>query len=433
MDIDAESAALGALILDGDAMADTQLTVADFYRPAHATIFGAMQAMFAAGDPIDAITLLDKLGALGEAQRVGGGPYLHTLISMVPTVAHGPHYADIVRDKAVRRRLAQVGARITQLAHSESDDADELLASANVALSALTDGAVSDEDPILLEQLLQPTMDEVELIGQTGQRGLLSPWADLNAIVNPLRGGTFGVIAARPAVGKSVVALDFCRTAAAAGITTLLCSMEMPRLEVVQRVLSADCRIPLTRLLRGTLEDEDWTRFVRGIDRLSALPMFIDDRTNMSVPLLRAKMHRMRARHGPLGLVVIDYMQLLISPSRVENRQVAIADFSRGLKLLAKEFDCVMIALSQLNRNLEQRTDKRPQLSDLRESGAIEQDADLVLLLHREDMYDKESPRTGEMDIIVAKQRNGPTGVAAVAFQGGYARTSDLARPWTDK
>jgi replicative DNA helicase len=252
-------------------------------------------------------------------------------------------------------------------------------------------------------------------------------FADLDRLTNGLHPGQMIVIAARPAVGKSTVALDVCRSASLHNnLASVIFSLEMSRTEITMRMLSAEARVPLQKMRKGMMDEDDWTRLARTMGDVNNAPLFIDDSPNMTLMEIRAKCRRLKQRHQ-LKLVVIDYLQLMTSGKRVESRQQEVSEFSRALKLLAKELEVPVIAVSQLNRGPEQRTDKKPMISDLRESGSIEQDADMVILLHREDMYEKESPRAGEADFIVAKHRNGPTDTITVAFQGHYSRFVDMA------
>lgn len=263
--------------------------------------------------------------------------------------------------------------------------------------------------------------------------GLRIPWLDLAKILNPLRAGQLVIVGARPAVGKSIIGLGFAMAAAIEDeLPAVFFSLEMSKSELMIRVLSAQGRIPITHLIRGTMDDEAWQRVSKVLAKVGEKPLYLDDSANLTVASIRSKARRLKARGG-LSLIVVDYLQLMPTGVKAENRQTAVAEMSRGLKLLARELDVPVIALSQLNRSLEGRADKRPTLSDLRESGAIEQDADVVLLLHRDDLYDHESPKAGEMDVIVAKQRQGATGVASLAFQGGYVRAVDMGRPWADR
>jgi replicative DNA helicase len=257
--------------------------------------------------------------------------------------------------------------------------------------------------------------------------GVPTGFADLDALTNGLHAGQMVVIAARPAIGKSTLALDLARAAAVKHrMAAVLFSLEMSRNEITMRLLSAEARVPLHAMRTGQMGEEDWTRLARRMSEVVDAPLFIDDSPNMSMVEIRAKCRRLKQRHD-LRMVIVDYLQLMSSPRRVENRQQEVSDMSRSLKLLAKEIDVPVVAISQLNRGPEQRNDKRPLLSDLRESGSIEQDSDVVILLHREDAYERESPRAGEADLIVAKHRNGPTTTVTVAFQGHYSRFVDMA------
>ena len=258
--------------------------------------------------------------------------------------------------------------------------------------------------------------------------GVPTGFTDLDSLTNGLHAGQLVMIAARPALGKSTMALDVCRTASIKhGLTSVIFSLEMSRNEIVMRLLSAEAQVPLQHMRSGTMSESDWSKLAGKMGTVSDAPLFIDDSPNMNLMEIRAKCRRLKQRHD-LRLVVVDYLQLMSSGKRVESRQQEVSEFSRSLKLLAKELDVPVIAISQLNRGPEQRQDKRPMLADLRESGSLEQDADMVLLLHREDFYERESPRAGEADFIVAKHRNGPTATITVAFQGHYSRFVDMAQ-----
>jgi replicative DNA helicase len=285
------------------------------------------------------------------------------------------------------------------------------------------------EDYLALSDIMPGALDEIEAIGSRGGgiTGVPTGFADLDALTNGLHAGQMIVIAARPAIGKSTLALDFARAAAVKnGLATVLFSLEMSRNEVTMRLLSAESRVSLQTMRTGQMGDDDWARLARRMSEVVDAPLFVDDSPNMSMMEIRSKCRRLKQRHD-LKMVIIDYLQLMSSPRRVENRQQEVSEMSRSLKLLAKEIEVPVIAISQLNRGPEQRTDKRPLLSDLRESGSIEQDSDVVILLHREDYYEHESPRAGEADLIVAKHRNGPTATVTVAFQGHYSRFVDMA------
>jgi replicative DNA helicase len=300
---------------------------------------------------------------------------------------------------------------------------------AQAAIYDVTDRRTS-EDYVALEELLQPTMDEIDAIASRGgvSLGVPTGFADLDACTNGLHPGQMIVVAARPGLGKSTLGLDFARSCSVKhGMTSAFMSLEMSRTEIVMRLLSAEARIRLTDMRGGRMSDDDWTRMARRMSEISEAPLFIDDSPNLTMMEIRAKARRLRQRND-LRLLVVDYLQLMTSGRRVESRQQEVSEFSRQIKLLAKELEIPVVAISQLNRGPEQRTDKRPMLSDLRESGSIEQDADMVILLHRPDAFERDDPRAGEADLILAKHRNGPTNTITVAHQLHYSRFADLAQ-----
>jgi replicative DNA helicase len=430
-DIVAEQSVLGGMMLSKDAIADVveELKGQDFYRPAHESIYDAILDLYGRGEPADAVTVAAELTKRGEIGRIGGAPYLHDLISMVPTAANAGYYARIVRERAVLRRLVEAGTRIVQLGYAtDGGDVEELVNNAQAEIYAVSEQRTS-EDYVPLSEVINGAMEEIEAASNRGEgmTGVPTGFADLDRLTNGLHPGQMVVIAARPAIGKSTLGIDIVRSASIKhNLASVVFSLEMSRNEITMRLLSAEGRVPLQNMRKGTMRDEDWQKLASTMGKVSQAPLFIDDSPNMSLMEIRAKCRRLKQRHD-LKLVVIDYLQLMSSGKRVESRQQEVSEFSRALKLLAKELEVPVIAISQLNRGAEQRTDKRPQMSDLRESGAIEQDADVIILLHREDAYEKESPRAGEADIIVAKHRNGPTDNIVVAFQGHYARFVDMA------
>ena len=431
-DVAAEQCVLGGMLLSKDAISDVIEVIrpTDHYRPAHQLIHEAILDLYGRGEPADAITVANELARRGEIARVGGAPYLHTLIASVPTAANASYYARIVRERAVLRRLVEAGTRIVQFGYAGDADADELVDRAQAEVYAVTDRRTS-EDYHSLSEIMPGALDEIEAIGSHGgvMTGVPTGFSDLDALTNGLHPGQMIVIAARPAVGKSTLALDFARAAAIKNsMATVVFSLEMGRNEITMRLLSAEARVPMHTMRTGQMNDDDWSRLARRMSEVADAPLFIDDSPNMSLMEIRAKCRRLKQRHD-LKFVIIDYLQLMSSPKRTESRQQEVSEMSRSLKLLAKELEVPVIALSQLNRGPEQRTDKKPLLSDLRESGSIEQDADVVILLHREDAYERESPRAGEADLIVAKHRNGPTATVTVAFQGHYSRFVDMAAP----
>ncbi|MEV6314192.1 replicative DNA helicase [Streptomyces sp. NPDC051776] len=432
-DLDAEQSVLGGMLLSKDAIADVVevLKGTDFYRPAHETIYQAILDLYAKGEPADPITLAAELTKRGEIARVGGASYLHTLVQSVPTAANAEYYAEIVHERAVLRRLVEAGTRITQMGYAADGDVDEIVNTAQAEIYAVTEQRTS-EDYLPLGDIMEGALDEIEAIGsRSGQMsGVPTGFTDLDSLTNGLHPGQMIVIAARPAMGKSTLALDFARSCSIkSNLPSVIFSLEMGRNEIAMRLLSAEARVALHHMRSGSMTDEDWTRLARRMPDVSQAPLYIDDSPNLSMMEIRAKCRRLKQRND-LQLVIIDYLQLMQSGNsrRPESRQQEVSDMSRNLKLLAKELEIPVIALSQLNRGPEQRTDKKPMVSDLRESGSIEQDADMVILLHREDAYEKESPRAGEADLIVAKHRNGPTATITVAFQGHYSRFVDMAQ-----
>jgi replicative DNA helicase len=430
-DVAAEQSVLGGMLLSKDAIADVVevLRGHDMYRPAHETIYEAILDLYGRGEPADPVTVAAELQKQGDLGRVGGAPYLHTLVSSVPTAANAGYYAQIVRERAVLRRLVEAGTRIVQMGYGGDGEVDDIVDRAQAEVYGVTDRRTS-EDYLPLGDIMEGTLDEIEAIGSRGGEmvGVPTGFADLDALTNGLHPGQMIVLAARPAIGKSTLGLDLARAAAIRHqLTTVMFSLEMSRNEITMRLLSAEARVPLHHMRTGSMTDDDWNRIARRTGEVSSAPLFLDDSPNMTMMEIRAKCRRLKQRHD-LRLVIVDYLQLMTSGKRVESRQQEVAEFSRALKLLAKELDVPVVAISQLNRSAEQRQDKKPMLADLRESGSIEQDSDMVLLLHREDAYEKESPRAGEADFIVAKHRNGPTATITVAFQGRYSRFVDMAQ-----
>lgn len=430
-DLASEQSVLGGMLLSKDAIASVVETLkeADFYRPAHATIYEVASDLYAKGEPADTVSVAAELQRQGLLERVGGAAYLHTLIATVPTAANAHYYARIVSEKAVRRRLVEAGMRVTQLGYNEAAEVDDVVDRAQAEVFAVTEARTTD-DFMPLEALMTPALEEIEAIA--GHDGTLSGaptgFADLDALTNGLHPGQLIVMAARPGIGKSTAALDFARaTSIKHGMASVVFSLEMSRIEITMRLLSAEARVHLQNMRNGRMSEDDWARLARRMGEIASAPLFIDDSPSLNMMELRAKCRRLKQKHD-LKLVILDYLQLMNPGKRLDSRQQEVSEMSRSLKLLAKELGVPVVALSQLNRQAETRADKKPQLSDLRESGAIEQDADMVILLHRDDAYEKESPRAGEADFVVAKHRNGPTDTVTVAFQGHYSRFVDMRR-----
>ncbi|MER7115515.1 replicative DNA helicase [Saccharomonospora azurea] len=432
-DIQAEQSVLGGMMLSRDAIADVVevLRPGDFYRPAHQAVYDCILDLYGRGDPADPVTVSAELERRGELARLGGAPYLHTLIATVPTAANAGYYARIVAEKAVLRRLVEAGTRIVQYGYGADGgggDVNEVVDRAQAAVYEVTERRTS-EDYVALEELLQPTMDELDAIASRGGRSLGIPtgFTDLDEVTNGLHPGQMIIIAARPGIGKSTLGLDFARSCSIKhGMTSAIFSLEMSRTEIMMRLLSAEAKVRLADMRAGRMTDDDWTRLARRMSDLDHAPLFIDDSPNLTMMEIRAKARRLKQRND-LKLIVVDYLQLMTSGKRVESRQQEVSEFSRQLKLLAKELEVPVVAISQLNRGPEQRTDRKPMLADLRESGSLEQDSDMVMLIHRPDAWERDDPRAGEADLILAKHRAGPTTTVSVAHQLHYSRFADLA------
>jgi replicative DNA helicase len=570
----AEQSVLGGMMLSKDAIADVleRLRPGDFYRPAHQSVYDAILDLYGRGEPADAITVSAELDRRGLLKRVGGAPYLHTLISTVPTAANAGYYAGIVAEKSLLRRLVEAGTRVVQYGYAGAEGADvaQVVDRAQAEIYDVTDRRTA-EDFVPLEQLLQPTMDEIDAIASQGgiARGVPTGFVELDEVTNGLHPGQMIVVAARPGVGKalaldtplatpegwttmgeveagdqligpdgeptrvvaatevmtgrpcyevefsdgtvivadeehqwptdrgilttaqlrqgrdritprteaprgngatavlaravqvesvrpiesvpvrcvqvdneshvylagrgmvpthnSTLGLDFLRSCSIKNqMPSIIFSLEMSKSEIVMRLLSAEAKIKLADMRSGRMSDDDWTRLARRMSEISEAPLYIDDSPNLTMMEIRAKARRLHQK-ADLRLIVIDYLQLMTSGKKVESRQQEVSEFSRQIKLLAKELGVPVVAMSQLNRGPEQRTDKKPMLSDLRESGSIEQDSDMVILLHRPDAFERDDPRGGEADLIIAKHRAGPTKTITVAHQLHLSRFTNMA------
>lgn len=433
-DLAAEQSVLGGMLLSMDAIADVleRLRPIDFYRPAHQSVYGAILDLYGRGEPADAVTVAAELDRRGLLVRVGGAPYLHTLIATVPTAANAGYYAGIVADKAVLRRLVEAGTRVVQYGYAGADEADvnDIVDRARAEIYDVAQRRTS-EDFSALEDLLQPTMDEIEALASQGglARGVPTGYRDLDELTNGLSPGALVIVAARPGAGKTTAALDILRSCSVRhGLPSVLFSLEMSKTEIVMRLLAAEANVSLADMRSGRMTDGDWTRLAKRMSSLSEAPLFIDDSPNLTLMEIRAKARRLKHRSG-LRLVVVDYLQLMNSGKRHESRQQEVSALSRNLKLLAKELKVPVVALSQLNRGPEQRADKMPVLSDLRESGSLEQDADLVVLLHRPGLADPLDPRAGEVDLLVAKHRAGRTARLSLAAHADMVSFRNLPRP----
>jgi replicative DNA helicase len=400
----AEQSVLGSMLLSKDAIADVIEAVrgTDFYRPAHETIFDAMIELYGRGEPVDPVTAAAELARRGDLVKIGGAPYLHTLSASVPIAANAGYYAEIVREKAILRRLVDAGTRIVQMGYSGEGIVDDVVDRAQAEVYAVTEKR-SSEDYAPLSMIMPGTLDEIEAIASRdgSMVGVPTGFADLDELTNGLHGGQMVVIAARPAVGKSTLALDLCRAASIHNHqTSVIFSLEMTRSEITMRLLSAEARIPLNHMRNGQMTDDDWTKLARKMSEVSSAPLFIDDSPNMTMMEIRAKARRLKQRHD-LRLIIIDYLQLMTSGKKIESRQVEVSEFSRQIKLLAKELNVPVVALSQLNRGPEQRSDKRPMLSDLRESGCVTADTRLMRADTNAEITIGELMREGVKDIPV--------------------------------
>lgn len=428
---EAEQSVLGSMLLSKDVIGDVGeiLKGRDFYKPANETIFDIILGLYARGEPADPVTVAGELSRAGELQRIGGGAYLHTLVSMVPTAANATYYARIVREKSLLRGLVSAGTRIVQLGYAEEGgDVDGLMDSAQAEIMAVSESR-SGQDYVDLSTLSEEALGELnEIAANKGKlTGVPTGFSDLDRLTQGLHAGQMVIVAARPAMGKSTLALDFCRSASIHHqIPAAIFSLEMSRSEIAMRLFSAETGVWLSKMRSGDMTANDWAVMSKRVSEISASPLYIDDSPNMSMTEIRSKCRRLKQQNG-LGLVVIDYLQLMSSGRAVESRQQEVSEFSRSLKLLAKELSVPVVAVAQLNRGPEARADHRPLLADLRESGSLEQDADVVLLLNRPEYYDPDD-RPGEADIIVAKHRNGPTDTIPVVFQGAQARFANMAR-----
>lgn len=428
-DMLAEQSTLGGMLLSQEAVAEVFEVCKgnDFYAPKHELIFEAIVSLYGKGEPTDVITVTDELTKQGNLVRAGGADYLHTLTSIVPTAASAAYYGAIVRDKAILRRLVEVGTRIAQMGYANEGEIEDVVNQAQADVYAVASAGMGEEFTTLGNSL-QLALDDIEAATNRGgdMVGVPTGFAELDDLTHGMHPGQLIIVAARPAVGKSTLCVDFVRNAAIRyNKPAILFSLEMGAAEIAMRILSAETSIPLQNMRKGTVENSDWTKMAAVRGQLNEAPLYIDDSPNLTLVEIRAKCRRLVKQYG-LKLIVIDYLQLLTSGKKVESRQQEVSEFSRALKLLAKELQVPVIAISQLNRKSEDTKDKKPEISQLRESGSLEQDADVVLLLHREGIGEKDHPRAGEADLILAKQRNGPTGTVTVAFQGRYSRFANM-------
>ena len=431
---EAEQSIIGGLLLENQVWdkIGTKLCEADFYRTEHRILFRAILNLAGKNQPFDVVTLLDTLKSNNELDDVGGEAYLFELANNTPSVANVSAYADIVREKSVQRQLISVASAIADSAYNPGDrEVPELLDFAERKVFAIAEQTAGEGGPEIIKSILVRAVEKIDALYHSGDSitGLSTGLADLDELTSGLQPSDLIIMAGRPSMGKTTLAMNMAEhVAITSAKPVLVFSMEMPADSLAMRMMSSLGRIDQHRIRTGKLEDDDWPRVTSAVHMLSEAPLFIDDSPALSPAEMRARARRVMKEHGQLGLIVVDYLQLMkIAGFKAENRTAEISEISRSLKSLAKELAVPVIALSQLNRSLEQRQDKRPVMSDLRESGAIEQDADLICFIYRDEVYNEDSPDKGCAEIIIAKQRNGPIGRVRVAFLGKYTRFEDLA------
>ncbi len=432
--IEAEQSVLGGLMLDNrawDTIAD-RITENDFYRHDHRLMYRVMTKLMEQNKPLDVLTVSESLRDLHELENAGGEVYLFELANNTPTVANIAAYADIVRERSVLRQLIATANEIaTHAYHPEGRGSTELLDTAERLVFAISEQGSRTAGPVNIKEFLAKTMDRIDTLFQLDDpiTGIPTGYHDLDEMTSGLQSSDLVIVAGRPSMGKTMLSMNIAENVAIkTRLPVLIFSMEMPGEAIVMRLLSSLCRIDQLRIRTGKLQDEDWPRISSTVSMLSEAPFFIDDTPALSPAELRARSRRIAKEHGQLGLIVVDYLQLMQVPGFNENRTAEISEISRSLKSLAKELKVPVIALSQLNRSLEQRADKRPVMSDLRESGAIEQDADLIAFIYRDEVYHENSPDKGTAELIIAKQRNGPIGKVRLTFLGQYCCFENFTR-----
>ena len=431
--LDAEESVLGAMMLAPGAIAAVSEVLEhdgrEFYRESHGKIYRAALALFAKGEPVDAITLVHELEERGELEQVGGKERIHELAALVPASANARHYAQIIHETSIFRGLIRAGGDIARLGWERPGTASELVDQAEHILFMLSqERATSELSPI--DELLKESFERITALYELGAdvTGVPSGFRDLDRMTSGFQEGNLIIFAARPGMGKSALGLGIAANVAVRhGRPVALFTLEMSKAEVTQRLMCSEAKVELHRLRTGRLAAEDWPRLTAACDRLAKAPIYVDDTGSITMLEIRSKVRRLKSRHPDLGLIVVDYLQLMTSGTTAENRVQEVSQISRALKVLARDLDIPVIAMSQLSRAVEQRHDKRPILSDLRESGSLEQDSDIVCFIYRDDYYNDDSPDPGVAEVIVAKHRNGPTDKVKLSFISQYAKFADLA------
>jgi replicative DNA helicase len=405
------------------------LDAGDFYRESHAKVYRAALALYARGEPVDAITLVDELEQRGELEDAGGRSRVHELAALVPASANAGHYARIVREMATLRGLIRAGSDIAQLGWERVGEPADLVDRAEQIVFDLSQSRVSTEFSHI-ESLLKESFERITALYEAGEEitGVPSGFRDVDRLTSGFQPGNLVIVAARPSMGKS--AFGLCAGANLAirhQVPVALFTLEMSKAEVTQRLMCSEAKVESQRLRSGKLAPDDWPRLTAACDKLAKAPIYVDDTGSITMMEIRSKARRLKSKEPTLGLIIVDYLQLMTSGASVENRVQEVSQISRNLKILARDLDVPILAMSQLSRAVEQRHDKRPILSDLRESGSIEQDADLVAFIYRDEYYNDDSPDQGLAEVILAKHRNGPTGIEKLSFLKRYAKFADLA------
>jgi replicative DNA helicase len=432
--LDAEESVLGAMMLSTGAIAAVSEVLSgdgrEFYRESHAKVYRAALALYTKGEPVDAITLVDQLDERGELEDAGGKVRVHELAALVPASANAGHYAQIVKESATLRGLIRVGGEIARLGWERPGETTELVDRAEQILFDLSQEKATSEFSHI-EALLKESFERITQLYESGAdvTGVPSGFRDLDRITSGFQEGNLIVMAARPSMGKSALGLGVAlNLAVRRNVPVALFTLEMSKSEVTQRLMCSEAKVESQRLRSGKLSADDWPRLTAACDKLAKAPVYVDDTGSITMMEIRSKARRLKSKHPDLGLIIVDYLQLMTSGTTAENRVQEVSQISRSLKVLARDLDVPIIALSQLSRAVEQRHDKRPILSDLRESGSIEQDADIVMFIYRDEYYNgEESEQQGLAEVIVAKHRNGPTDTVKLSFLKRYAKFSDLA------
>jgi replicative DNA helicase len=429
--LEAEESVLGAMMLSPGAIGAVSevLDAGDFYRESHAKIYRAALALYARGEPVDAITLVDELEERSELEDAGGRVRIHELAALVPASANAGHYARIVREMATLRGLIRAGGEISTLGWDRPGEATDLVDRAEQIVFDLSQSRVTSEFSHI-EELLKDSFERITALYEAGAdvTGTPSGFRDLDRLTSGFQPGNLIIVAARPSMGKSGLGLCMASNLAVrAECPVAVFTLEMSKSEVTQRLMCSEAKVESQRLRTGKLGADDWPRLTAACDKLAKAPIYVDDTGSITMMEIRSKARRLKSREPALGLIVVDYLQLMTSGSTVENRVQEVSQISRSLKILARDLDVPIVAMSQLSRAVEQRHDKRPILSDLRESGSIEQDADLVMFIYRDEYYNEESDQQGIAEVHLAKHRNGPTDTVKLSFLKRYAKFADLA------